>query len=141
MKKFILSTLTALQFLILPLPLLTHTAFAQETTGTNTTQTNTTGSVTLENPLGPDANDPRLLVARLIQAMIALSGGIALVMFIYAGLLFLTAGGAPGPISKAKILMLYVILGIVVIAGAFVATNTIFTAVLTGNPVVGPGGG
>lgn len=96
-------------------------------------------SITLTNPLGEDANDPRVLIARLIQAIIGLSGAVALVMFIYSGLLFLTAGGNTGMIQKAKLLMLYTILGIIVIAGAFIATNTIFTAVLTGSPVVGQG--
>lgn len=93
-------------------------------------------AVVLENPLGESANDPRALIGRIIQAIISLSGAVALVMFIYSGLLFLTAGGNTGMIEKAKLLMLYTILGIIVIAGAFVATNTIFTAVLTGDPVV-----
>lgn len=106
------------------------------TNGTTTPTTATTPTITLPNPLG--VNDPRLLIGRLIQAIISISGAIALVMFVYAGLMFLTAGGNTTQIDKAKNLMLYVILGIVVIAGAFVATNTIFTAVLTGNPVVAP---
>ncbi len=92
-------------------------------------------TINLTNPLG--TNDPRVLIGRLIQAIISISGAIALVMFVYAGLMFLTSAGNVAMVSKAKMLMLYTILGIIIIAGAFVATNTIFTAVLTGNAVVG----
>lgn len=112
---------------------------APATTSTSSGGTTSSGSVVLENPLGADANDPRVLLGRIIQAIIGLSGAVALVMFIYSGLLFLTAGGNTSMIQKAKLLMLYTILGIIVIAGAFVATNTIFTAVLTGSPVVQQG--
>jgi hypothetical protein len=90
-------------------------------------------AISLPNPL--NTNDPRVLIGRLIQAIISISGAIALVMFIYAGLMFLTSAGNTAMVSKAKMLMLYTILGIIIIAGAFVATNTIFSAVLTGNPV------
>lgn len=125
----ILAGVGAVYLALFPIP-----ALAQGTDAP--TQSTAPGTVTLANPLGEDANDPRKLIARIIQAIIAISGGIALVMFIYAGLLFLTAMGNEGQVKKAKDLMLYVVLGIVIIAGAFVATNTIFTAVLTGDPVV-----
>lgn len=126
MRRFILAGAGGLYLALAPM-----TVFAQATPST------APGTVTLANPLGEEANDPRKFIARIIQAIIALSGAIALVMFVYAGLLFLTAMGNEGQVKKAKDLMLYVVLGIVVIAGAFVATNTIFTAVLTGDPVVG----
>lgn len=103
----------------------------------NTTSSYASNPITLLNPL--NTNDPRVLVGRLIQAIIGISGGIALVMFIYSGLLFLTAAGETSQVSKAKNLMIQVILGIIIIAAAFVVTNTLFNAVLTGNAVIGSG--
>lgn len=91
----------------------------------------------LINPLG--TSDPREIIGRIIQAVLGLSGTVALIMFIYGGLMFLTSSGNPGMIDKAKKILIFAILGIIVIAGAYVLTNTIFQAVTTGDPVVGTG--
>ncbi|MDA0208239.1 MAG: hypothetical protein O3B64_02415 [bacterium] len=88
-------------------------------------------AATIANPIG--ISDPRLIVARLIQAALSVSGTVALLMFIYSGLLFLTAGGRPGPVEKAKKILVWSIIGIVVIASAYVATTAVFNAVTTGN--------
>lgn len=86
---------------------------------------------TLINPLGE--SDVRLLIARLIQGALSLTGSIALLMFIYGGFLWLTAMGRPDQVTKGKHIFIWSILGIIVIASAYVVVNALFLAILTGS--------
>jgi len=87
--------------------------------------------VTLTNPLGE--TDVRLLIARVIQGVLGISGSIALVMFIYGGILWLISGGQPNQIEKGKKVLTWAIFGIIIITGAYVITQAVFSALLTGN--------
>ncbi|PIX62106.1 hypothetical protein CO057_02280 [Candidatus Uhrbacteria bacterium CG_4_9_14_0_2_um_filter_41_50] len=87
--------------------------------------------VTLTNPLGE--TDPRIIIARVIQGALSVSGSIALLMFIYGGVLWLTSAGKSEQVTKGKNILIWAVLGIVVIAGAYVAVAAIFNAVLAGN--------
>jgi hypothetical protein len=85
----------------------------------------------LTNPLG--TTDVRLIIANIINGALSISGSIALLMFIYGGFLWMTAAGRPEPVDKGKKILIWATLGIIVIASAFVVTNAIFNAVLTGD--------
>lgn len=87
--------------------------------------------VTLTNPLGE--TDPRLIIARVIQGALSISGSIALLMFIYGGILWLTSAGKTEQVTKGKNVLLWAVLGIVVIASAYVAVGAIFNAISSGN--------
>jgi len=87
--------------------------------------------VNLTNPLGE--TDVRIIIARLINGFLGISGSLALVMFIYGGILWMTAMGNETRLKKGKDTLIWAILGILVIASAYVATNAIFNAVLTGS--------
>jgi hypothetical protein len=87
--------------------------------------------VTITNPLGEA--DPRVIVARVIQGALSVSGTLALLMFVYAGILWMTAAGNDTQITKGKSIMVWSLLGIVVIASAFVLTTAIFNALSTGS--------
>lgn len=87
--------------------------------------------VTLTNPLGE--TDVRILISRVIQGAISVSGSIAFLMIFYGGFLWLTAAGRPEPITKGKQILIWSILGIAVIASAYVITNAIFGALLQGD--------
>ena len=51
--------------------------------------------------------------------------GLSVIMFIYAGILFVAAGGDPSKISSAKKAVLWAIVGIIVAIAGFSATNII----------------
>ncbi len=87
--------------------------------------------VTITNPLG-DA-DPRVIVARVIQGALSVSGTIALLMFVYGGMLWMTAMGKSDQIDKGKNIIVWAILGILVIASAYIVTTAIFNALATGS--------
>lgn len=87
--------------------------------------------VTLTNPLGE--TDPRLIIARVIQGALSITGTLALIMIIYAGLMWMTARGKPELVKKGQHIIIWSVLGIIVIAAAYVLTNAVFNAVLTGD--------
>ncbi len=67
--------------------------------------------------LAADPNPPQTLnalIAALKTPIWIIFGFIVLVCFIYAGIIFLTAGGNPDKIEKARSAVLYGVVGIVV---------------------------
>jgi len=87
--------------------------------------------VTITNPLGEA--DPRVIVARVIQGALSVSGTIALLMFVYGGILWMTDMGRGDGVKKGKDIMVWAVLGIIVIASAYVITTAIFNALATGS--------
>lgn len=74
--------------------------------------------------------DPRLIVARIINAILGLLGTIFLVLIVYAGFLWMTAGGDEGKIEKAKGLIWNGVLGLIIILAAYAITWFVFEFVL-----------
>jgi len=63
--------------------------------------------------------DPKDVVSRAIDFGLFFVGAIALVFVIWGGVQFITAGGEPDKVTKAKNTLLYSILGIIVVALAY----------------------
>lgn len=70
----------------------------------------------------------RGIVLRIVNFGLTFLGLIAVVMVIYAGFLYVTAAGNEDNIGKAKKIMLYAAIGIVIIIASFALVNTIFQA-------------
>lgn len=88
-------------------------------------------TVYLINPLGE--TDPRILAGRLISGLLSIIGTIALLMFVYAGVFWITAQGDAKKVQRGKDIMVWATLGLGVIAGAYVAVNAIINAFTTGS--------
>lgn len=88
-------------------------------------------TVYLINPLGE--TDPRLLVGRLISGVLSVIGSLALLMFVYAGVLWITAQGDSKKVQRGKDIMVWATLGLGVIAGSYVLVNALVTAFATGS--------
>ncbi|KKW32635.1 MAG: hypothetical protein UY76_C0021G0006 [Candidatus Uhrbacteria bacterium GW2011_GWA2_52_8d] len=84
----------------------------------------------LTNPLG--TTDIRTVIGRLIQAILGITGAVALLMFIYGGFLWLISAGESKKVEKGKDVMKWAILGIAVIVGAYTIVSTIVTALESG---------
>ncbi len=91
--------------------------------------------VQLINPLGTgeDATDPRVLIARLIQAILSVVGSIALLMFVYGGVLWITSFGEPARVEKGKKILVWTVLGLALIASAYVIVNALLLGLTTGS--------
>ncbi len=91
----------------------------------------TFATVIITNPLG--TTDVRIIIARVINGAIAVSGSLALLMFVYGGLVWLTSMGRPEWVEKGRKTIMWAIIGIAIVALAYIITYTIFAAILTGS--------
>ncbi len=66
--------------------------------------------------------DPRILVALIIRSALQLLGIIFVVLMIYAGYLWMTAGGNDQQVDKAKTLLKNAIIGLIVLLSAYSIT-------------------
>lgn len=88
--------------------------------------TNNAFAATLDNPLGTD--DPRVFIGRLIKGILGLSGSVALLMFVYGGVVYLTAQGENERIQRAKSTLTWATVGLAVIFGSYAFLNYLFKA-------------
>ncbi|MCX6797946.1 MAG: pilin [Candidatus Falkowbacteria bacterium] len=111
-KKLLVKNLLSLaivMFLILPVFAFVRSASAVIDPGTQ--------EIAQEIQLGSD--DPRLIVARIINTAMLFLGIIAVVLILIAGFKWMTAGGNEDKVSEAKKLMGAGIIGLVIILAAW----------------------
>jgi len=70
--------------------------------------------------------------------LVSFTGPIAVLMLVVAAIMYLGAGGKEENMEKAKRIIIAVVVGIVIIYGAFALVNTIILGKLPGNPVTAP---
>ena len=81
----------------------------------------------IEQPLGLPATDIRLIVARIIRAALGLVGIVVLVLMLYGGFLWMTAGGNEEQISSAKKVLLNTAIGLAIILSAYAIASFVIS--------------
>ncbi len=84
------------------------------------------GVQVIQKPLGLSATDPRIIVANIIKVALGLLGIIVLVLMLYAGFLWMTAGGNEEQIIKAKQILKNATIGLAIILMAYGIVAFIF---------------
>lgn len=79
---------------------------------------------------GLSNTDPRVLAARIIKVALSVLGTVFLVLVVYAGFLWMTAGGEDGKIETAKKLLYDGVIGLAIILSAYAITYFIFDVAL-----------
>jgi hypothetical protein len=82
---------------------------------------------TLSNPLGA-VNTPQLLIGRVINTVLGVVGSLALLMFIYGGLTWMTSSGNPEKVKKGRDIILWSAIGLVVIFLSYALTRFVLTS-------------
>jgi hypothetical protein len=77
-------------------------------------------SVKLDNPLaGADGEEgvtePQVIVGRIIDIILGMVGSLALLMFVYGGIVWMTSSGSPEKVKKGKNILVWSILGLAII--------------------------
>jgi len=72
---------------------------------------------------GLEATDPRVSVGRIINVALELLGTVALVLIIYAGAKWMTAGGNDDQIQDAQKILFASIVGLIIILSAYAISN------------------
>ncbi|MEK7580568.1 MAG: pilin [Patescibacteria group bacterium] len=88
------------------------------------------GDAELPNPLG-ETKDIGPLAANLIKVVLGLVGVLALVMFIYGGILWMTSGGNEQKIKKGKDTLVWATLGLAIIFFSYAIVNFVLETILT----------
>ncbi len=119
MKKIIIFTylllITLFSFSVVPV-------FAAGTAGCPA------GTTCLENPLGTDTS-PQKLIGNVINAVMGVVGSIALLMFIFGGLTWMTSGGSSEKVKKGKDILIWSAIGLIVIFSSYALVYFVITKV------------
>ncbi len=87
----------------------------------------------LQNPLGTTSINS--IVGRIIQALLGISGSVALLMFVWGGFQWLISAGNPDRIKKGKDTLIWAAIGLAIIFAAYALVNVVVTALETGTVV------
>lgn len=82
----------------------------------------------LSNPLGKGVTI-EVIVGRAVTIFTGLSGSVALLMFMYGGVMWLTSGGNAERVERGKKIFTWATIGLVIIFGAYAILSAIFGAI------------
>jgi hypothetical protein len=90
-----------------------------------------TKTYTLYNPLS-GVSDLRVVIGRLGNMLVAVSGSVALLMFVYGGILLIASGGDKGRIERGRGIFIWTTVGLVIIFSAQAIITAIINIMTTG---------
>lgn len=85
-------------------------------------------STELQNPLGKDVT-VYTLIGRIIKAVLGLVGSIALIMFIYGGVVWMTSAGSAANVKKGRDAILWSAIGMAVIFASYGLTKFLLDSI------------
>jgi len=128
--KFIASLLIVLSVVFL---FSLNSSLAQETVGTE--NGGCTGAkcdgVSLSNPLGPKTT-PNSIIGRVINAVLGIIGSLALLMFVYGGITWMTSSGSPEKIKKGRDIIIWSVIGLAIIFFSYALVNFVIFDIIGG---------
>jgi hypothetical protein len=90
------------------------------------------------NIAGSGPADPRIIVAKIIRTALSLIGIIFVGLAVYAGFLWMTAGGEEDKVSQAKSLLSNAVIGLAIVLSSYAIAYFVFRSLLGatggGNP-------
>ena len=92
-------------------------------------------AVTLTNPLG--TTDPTLIIVNIIKAIMSIVGSLALLMFVYGGVIWITSFGEAKRVEKGKSILTWAVLGLALVASAYVLVNAVINGLVFGSATGG----
>ena len=101
---------------------------------------NTFGTQEIENTINLSGQDIRVIVVKIIRAVLGLIGIVAVSIVMYGGYTYMTSGGNEEKTTKAKKILINGVIGLVIIMSAFIIVQFIINA-LSGATTSRPGGG
>jgi hypothetical protein len=85
------------------------------------------GAICLDNPLG-NVSTPQDLIGVIIKGALGIVGSLALIIVIYGGFTWMTAGGSSERWQKARDTIVQAALGLIIIFSAYAILKFIFDA-------------
>jgi membrane protease YdiL (CAAX protease family) len=88
-------------------------------------------AVELTDPLNA-GGDIRIVIGRIIRALLGLSGALALLMFVWGGFQWIVSGGEKEKIEKGKRTLVWAVIGLFFIFIAYTVVYALISAITTG---------
>jgi len=114
-----------------------NSVYAQDAGGGATidnTNSGSSGTVSLQNPLCPASNPncvtPQSFIGRVINALLGVVGSVALLMFIYGGFLWMTSQGNEKQVQTGKDILLWAAIGMALIFLSYALVRFLITDVI-----------
>lgn len=99
-------------------------AMAQTGSGDNTGGNTGTGDnpctgseICIDNPL--QDSTPQALIGRIINGVLGVVGSLALIMFVYGGLIWMTSSGSSDKVKQGRDILIWAVIGLVIIFSAY----------------------
>jgi len=80
--------------------------------------------------IGLAQGDLKVTIVRIIQILLGFLGIMAVIMILYGGFIWMTSGGDPEKIGKAKKILINTIIGLIIILSSYIITAFIINAFL-----------
>ncbi|HUT22469.1 MAG TPA: pilin [Candidatus Bipolaricaulota bacterium] len=78
------------------------------------------------------SGDVPTIAGKIIKALLGIIGSVALAMFVYGGIMYMTSGGAAEKASKARGTLVWSILGLIVVFSSYAIVSAIITPLTSG---------
>ncbi|MDO8668554.1 MAG: hypothetical protein Q7K35_05750 [bacterium] len=100
---------------------------------------NTNGESFRQNAgLAGGSGDLRVIIANVIRAVLGFLGILAVCIIIYAGFIWMTAGGEADRVERAKKILINGVIGLILVVASFAIVTFVLNSIIG---VIGPGGG
>ncbi|MDI3496385.1 MAG: hypothetical protein PWQ35_406 [Patescibacteria group bacterium] len=126
MKKIIF--ILFFTFFITPFVLMPIVEVGAQSNETVTGKIENQGDKKLTNPLG-NVTSPQLLIGKIIDAILGVVGSLALLMFVYGGITWMTSAGNPEKVKKGTDILVWSAIGLVIIFSAYGLTRVLISGV------------
>ena len=93
----------------------------------------TSETVSLTNPIGE--TDISVLIGRVIKAILGIVGSLALVMFIYGGVTWMTSAGNAEKVQKGKDTLVWAAIGLVIIFASYALVRFVIQDAILGTAI------
>ena len=85
------------------------------------------GDLCLQNPLG-SINSPAALIGQVLNSIFGIVGSLALAMFVYGGLIWMTSSGNPEKVKKGRDVLVWSAIGLFVIFSSYALVRVVLSS-------------
>lgn len=83
----------------------------------------------LENPLGDVNLTPQQLIGRIINSVLGVVGSLALLMFVYGGIVWMTSSGSAEKVKQGRDIIVWSAIGLVIVFSAYSLTRVLIEGI------------
>lgn len=126
---------TVISSILLPILFVLSSLFASPVQAQDYTGQLDDAAVEVYGSEDADAGNLTLIVANLINVVLSILGIVLLVIIVYAGALWMTAGGNSDQVGKAKSWLINAVIGLVITLAAYAISSFVIGALAQGGLV------